>query len=380
MPAEVLDALGGLNTTNATFIGRVPNVEFKAKLAKLVLREITGDLKKIERDIDRNATKLLIIAAPNWKYVLGHAGHEGRHTLVRIVNSVDSVPELVGLINEKSLTDVRVLGQPDLADQLAAQLNASGITVTKISGSNAAETAREALKKTIEKWEDRRADAAQHDAQMRSKMRTVLAERLTEMENKLNSLESELAERNASGAEPARVSELQARIDAARKQLSAIKEYIDSNNFDTARIRIDKALGEIESSRWTHRGALKIESNDVEDEEESTARVAVEIRGIEIIKERCNSDAGENLAEKMRALKQEYDKALSEGDEIKAARLAVEIRSIVAQINNIGAVCERVDEIGDKLEAAATARVKNIEIVKARIMARPIAIRPMPDA
>ena len=371
IPAEVLDAIGDLNITNATFIGKVPNGEFRSKLAKLIIREIVGDIKKIERDIDKNATRLLIIAAPDWKYVLGHAGHEGRHTLVRIVNSTDSIPELVALVNERNLTDVRVLGKPDLAGQIAAQLNASGITVRKISGSNAAESAREALKETMNEWEDRLRDAAQHDMQMRSKAKIKLSERLTDLQDKLNSMEAELAERNASGRGSA---DLQAKIDAAQKQISVIKEYIDSSNYDTARIRIDKIIGEVESARWADRDAQR-ERDDVAEEEASVEQTQPDIEAIASkvasIKERCNSDAVGNLVEKARALKQEYDKT---EDAIKSARLAVEIRSLVAQANSIGNLCDRTEKIDDDLETGAGTRVKNVEVVKARIIARPVAV------
>ena len=214
-------------------------------------------------------------------------------------------------------------------------------------------------------------DAAQHDMQMRSKAKIKLSERLTDLQDKLNSMEAELAERNASGKGS---TELQNKIDAAQKQISVIKEYIDSSNYDTARIRIDKIIGEVESARWADRDAQR-ERDDVAEEEASVEQTQPDIEAIASkvasIKERCNSDAVGNLVEKARALKQEYDKT---EDAIKSARLAVEIRSLVAQANSIGNLCDRTEKIDDDLETGAGTRVKNVEVVKARIIARPVAV------
>ncbi|MBI4174786.1 MAG: hypothetical protein HY517_04010, partial [Candidatus Aenigmarchaeota archaeon] len=90
IPSEVAAILSTLGVSHATFVGTQPG-EFRAKLGHLQLKEIiNGRQKEAESEIE-NRTKeengtlrLLIIAAPHWRHVLGHGGHAGRHTIIRI--------------------------------------------------------------------------------------------------------------------------------------------------------------------------------------------------------------------------------------------------------------------------------------------------------
>lgn len=280
VPAEVVTLLNELNVKNATFVGLFASSEFMSKLAHLVQREILGDKaareRKIELEIENrtkseNATlRLMIIAAPHWKHVLGHGGHAGRHTIVRIVSSAESVPRLVELINAHNITDVRVLGHSVLAADIAAQLEANNITVKKISGERASRAAIESLRESISRWEERRRQAFKEEANVfaKNKIKRHVTMMVNKMERELNRLEAENAE-NISGANATAVALLQSKIDNAQSQLGAIRDYITNDNLDTAKRRVVRLYSDVRKIRWLYRTELHVNANkDVSSEED----------------------------------------------------------------------------------------------------------------
>jgi len=373
MPTEVLEAIHELNVQEARFVGRIASGEFRSKLAKLRMVEIIGDKDEVEDNIDNETRhraanesqkiKLVIIAAPNWKDTLGFAGHAGRHTIVRIVSNTSTVPKIIQIINSSNITEVFVVGNPTLAGEIAAQLEAAGIEVKQISG-NASEVARRALKETIKKWEERRRHAAGDEALIRQQVKDYLLALLNRTETKLNLLEIELAGLNTSGINQSRIAEIQVKIDNAQSQISAIREYILNGNFDTARTRIAKILDSVNFLRWLHHVELRIdqakeierEEDDNDDTENGSDFSELE-RRLANLKNRCNADSIESLIEKAKTVRAELQQAKAEGDHIKAARLLVEMRGIVEQSKHLSDVCERMSKISTKLENVVAKRV-----------------------
>src|SRR3989338_1882249 len=263
MPAEVISLLSELGVNRATFVGNEPG-EFRTKLAHLRQKEITGGreareaevLKEIEnRARNENMTlRLIIIAAPHWKHILGHSGHAGRHTLVRIVSSAEGVPRLIDLANTRNITDIRILGHPSLAADIAAQLEASGVNATKISGERAAEVAIKAVRESRAMWEQRRKEAFSNETNVfaKSRVKRQVTSLLNRMENDMNRLKAANANRNDSAA----VSLLRTRINSAQSQLGIIKDYITNDNLDTAKRRITKLHSDARKTRWLYRTEL----------------------------------------------------------------------------------------------------------------------------
>lgn len=271
VPQSVLDILSGLGAQDAVFVGISPE-EFRTKLSHLRQREITGDRQnEIESETENktrseNSTlRLVVIAAPHWKHVLGYGGHSGRHTIVRIVQSADAALGLAEMIKSRNITDVSILGFPALAEDLAARLEADNITVTKISGERASGVAIETLRKNMDRWQERRKQAFNEEAEahMRNKIKKRLNVLANEFETELNRLETEIAA-NASNATKL----LKSKIDSAQSQLSAIRDYILNSNFETARNRMTRLLSEIKRIRWLYRMELNIDvQNEVNKEE-----------------------------------------------------------------------------------------------------------------
>ncbi len=383
IPAEVLDIISELNISEAKFVGLSASAEFRSKLAKLRLKEIVGSKAKISGDVDaeiENRTKsdngtlkLLVIAAPHWKNVLGHAGHSERHTIVRIVSGTDAVPKLVELINAKNITDVRVLGQPALAGDIASLLEAQNITVKKISGEKASAVAIDALKESIVRWEERRRQAVSNETLHREKIKQRLYALLNKTEDKLNRWEAELAQLNASGANEESTALLQNKIDDAQSQLSAIKTYIENGNYDTARIRLAKVMHDVAVIRWTYRTQLKLNINDdINDEEDDlgeTERKAdvssVESR-LPTLRANCNAAAIENLVNKSKSLRQAMEDAKASGDFPKASQFSIEVRDLAEQAKHLGDVCEKSKRIAEKFEQAAEKIAERAEGMRIR--------------
>lgn len=281
MPADVIALLSELNVNNATFVGLSASNEFRSKLGHLRQKEITGNKEAREREAtseienrtrNDNATlRLVIIAAPHWRYVLGHGGHAGRHTIIRIVSNTERVPSLIELINTRNITDVRILGHPALAADIAAQLETRNITVKKVSGERASEVAIKALRESWDKWQERRKQAFGNETHVRTKnpIKKHITNMVNKLERDLNRLENELTELNSSGANSTALALLKSRIDTAQSQLGAIRDYITNDNLDTAKRRIALLRSDVMKIRWLYRMELRINtSRDVSAEEE----------------------------------------------------------------------------------------------------------------
>ncbi|HIG97166.1 MAG TPA: hypothetical protein HA230_02370 [Candidatus Aenigmarchaeota archaeon] len=384
IPAEVLDILKDLNVSEAKFVGSSSSSEFRAKFAKLHMKEIIGDKNKINDYVaseventtkrDGGNLKLNIIAAPQWKDILGHGGHAEKHTIVRIVSSTDAISKLIELIKSKNITDVRVLGSPALSDSIASALEAQNITVKKISGEKASDVARNAMKESLLKWEEKRREAAANDIASREKIRKRLYELLNKIEDRINHLEIEITQLNASGANPNKIADLQSKIDDAQSQISAIKTYIDNNNFETARLRMVKLLGDIEKMRWQYRADIKLDVNeDLRDEQHSLEEtqdngdVSSIHSKLAELRTKCNSTSIETIVEKATSLKQPIQAAKSSGDFTNASQLALEMRDLKKQAEHLSKLCEKLGVIEKRLQHAAEKRVERAQAISKRL-------------
>lgn len=271
IPEEVVSLLNELGIKHATFVGAAP--EFASKLPAMARKEITGDKDEREQAVlaeIKNRTngtlRLIIVAAPHWKDVLGHAGHQGRHTIVRIVSSTDAVPRLTELIQNNNISDVRIAGNPALASDVAGQLESGGINVTKVSGERASEVAIKAARESWERWQQRRKEAFSDETkpQMKSVTKRHVIAMTNKLEADLNKLETNIDNTNATAS-----ALLKSRINRAQSQLGAIRDYINNDNLDTAKRRIALLQNDVRKIRWLYRMQLRIDFMSEVSEEEN---------------------------------------------------------------------------------------------------------------
>ncbi len=379
VPAEVLDVVGQLGAVKAKFVGLGASQEFKLKFANMQMEENTGDISairaKVQAEIEAKASddlRLLVIAAPNWKDVLGQAGYSGLHTIVRIVNSADEVPSLVDLVNTKNITYVGVVGEPTLADEVTTAFGAAGINVTKTSGT-ASEVARKSLEETRKRWEEREKELRTIELKVRSQIKANLENYLDRLENVLNEVEAYLAQL-PNATDPAAIDAVQTKIDNAKNQLTAIQTYIDNSNYLTARKRIARLMNEIDVARWKNRIALGInQAKEVASEENSleATEASVDVTSLEgrlgALREKCNAESIESLVNKTRAMYNDMQTAKANGEYTKASRLAVQIRTNLAQANALSNVCMTKEKIASKLVTAVSRSVKNAETLRGKV-------------
>ncbi len=373
IPAEVLDLMKSLNAQEARFVGRAASAEFRLKLGKLRMIELIGNRDDVEDRLDDEAgelahnasqrLKLVIVAAPNWKHMLGFGGHGGRHTLVRIVSNTSSVPDLVNLVKERNITTVFVVGKPELAQDIANQLEAQGIDVRQISGENATDVSKKAVNATIESWKEMRRHSMGNDTLIRQQIKQHLLDYLNRTESRLNLLEAEIASLNTSEVNQNHIQKIQEKIDYAQSQISAMRDNIQNGNFETARSRMAKMIDGVNFLRWLYRIELKIDQlREVEEEENDNDETERENDVSEIesrlaqLRARCNANSIEGLITKARSIRMLIEEAKARGDFIHSAELLIELRGIVEQAKHLGNVCERAGRISEMLENIAERR------------------------
>lgn len=384
MPAEVLDMLQELNAKEIRFVGKRLAPEAREKLRQFTLREIIGVKEKVRDEIEneiisstpRGKLKLVIIAAPHWRHVLGIGGYHRENAIVRIVGNVNQTAGLVELIRARNITDVRVVGFPALSQQIADQLNASGIAVKRISGEKASEVSHRVLKELLEKWMEKRADDKRMAAVHRERIKARLALSLNETEAYLDAQWVELEGLAAEGADAAKISTLKELISLAKSRLEEIQRKIDSGDFDAAEKLRFELKNNFEKSRFRFRLDIKWRIQDgIEAEEEgiekSEARIDtsdVENRIAEL-KRRCgNATAVERLVEKAKSLREELKEAKEVGNYTGAAAIVREAHVVAQHAQSLRLACEKLGTISEKAGKIAEKRATMAEKIAVKVV------------
>lgn len=369
MPADVLSALQDLGPREVFFISKLLRMEIKERLKQFRLSEKndTNDVdERILNETPQGKRKLVIVTAPNWKHVFGTGGQTYHQTIVRIVSNVNQTPMLIELINSRNITDIRVVGFPALAQQIADQLNASNITVKKISGERASEVAHRVLKEHLEKWNEKRRDAENEETinKERIKAKLLLAINLTEKH--LDAWLVRLDELAAEGADADKISQLKELIADAKSKLGEIRRKVLDGDIDGAeRLRFE-VKNNFEKAKFRFRLDIKLRIHDeVETEENDVEKLEVklDVRDLENrfgeLRGRCvNITAVESLVERAKVLRDEVKQAREEGNYTRAAEIAREGHDVAEQARALGDVCVKRGEISEKLRKIAEERVE----------------------
>ncbi|MBI4154213.1 hypothetical protein HY501_02665, partial [Candidatus Woesearchaeota archaeon] len=273
LPSDVLATLSELEVRNVIFIGAIP-AGVREKLGEFRLRELTGSEKELEEAVENdiiNKTrlegtkpKLVIVATPDWKAAVGIGTHPHHRSVVRMIHNVSSLADVLAFIQKYNITDVRVVGIPSLADQIASSLEESGINVTKISGEKAHEIARKTHSKIRSELEERRLEHERLKLNFKLRIRTYLENHLNDTINKLDRIDAELAER-AESAEKQTVNDA---IENARTKIAEIRSLLKSGDLDAARRLTAEIRFKADEKRFAFREKLGINvREDIDDEE-----------------------------------------------------------------------------------------------------------------
>lgn len=385
VPADVLKLLDELGTRVARHVG-ASSSEIREKLAGLTLEEYAGSRdearKKIDDAVDAQAKKsgkklkMVIVAAPHFKHVHSTGAEPSENGVSRIVTSAAEATALAGYIKEKGITDVKVVGSPALAQDVAAELEKQGITVKRVSGEKSGAVAREVLLDTRKRWEEKRSERAAAKTEMREKIKKRLVERLNETNATLREDETEAEDLRLEGAATDKLAMLKARIDEAKAKLAEIRALLDEGKTDEAADLMATVKDLVSSEKFRHRSELKRNTaEEIEDEEESDSEAGEEadeqLKGIEQrfsqLREKCgNITEIEAIVAKAKELREKARTAVANKEYRAAGKILVEVRTLTTEAHTLRKSCEKEKKISKELKrnARATTELPSVAIAK----------------
>ncbi len=378
MPADILSALQDLGPKEIFFISKHMRMEIKDQLKQFRLKEKsnTDDVdEEILNETSQDKRKLVIVAAPHWKHVFGTGGQTYHQTIVRIVSNANQTPMLIELINSRNITDIRVVGSPALAQQIADQLNASNITVKKISGERASEVAHRVLKDFLEKWNEKRRDAENKEAINKERIKARLLLVVNSTEQYLDAWLVRLDKLAAEGADTDKISQLKELIADAKSRLGEIRRKVLEGDVTGAERLLFEVRNNFEKAKFRFRLEIKWRIDDEVETEENDAEkleVKLDVRDLENkfgeLRRRCvNITAVESLVERAKTLRDQLKEAREQGNLTNAAEIARGGHDVAELARALGDVCDKRGEISDKLRKIADERVKRNVMEKTEV-------------
>ncbi len=372
LPAEVLAFLEENNVKKVKFIGKRITSDIREKLKEFSLEEFVGDKEQLKKNLADEVAKkikaagkkakLVVVAVPDWRVALGVGSHPNLHSVVKQVSSVDQVSELVQFINDHNITDVKVVGTPSLAGEIATALEAEGITVVKIAKDKAHELSRDLVEKVKVEWELRSKDREEIKLKLEIKIRGHLNDILNKTKEAITSIESEIEDLEAAGHD---VSEIKARIAEARERLDRALANISADKFEDAKIEIGNSFLKIKVKLWIDKDKIEWDwreklKQEHESQEEADKRIDFsKVRDIiKRVKDTCrNSEVLEDLINQAKSLRDEIKIAKDDGDHGKAASFTLKVRELVNTAHHLGNVCEKGKDIRETVKENVVERV-----------------------
>lgn len=368
MPAEVLSAMAGLGIREIRLVTREKRADILEKLKQFAVRETRGSDDDIEAEVESEIhnsagkKKLIIIAAPNWRHIFGSGGQPHERTAVRIVSSQNQTAKLIELIKARNFTEIKVAGFPALAQQIADQLNASGIVVDMVSGEKSHNVAYKLLEKASDRWKEKLKESK--DTENRTKITERLLARVNETEKRINAYEVELDRLAAGGADQSMVAAINGSISAASSGLPEVRSKITAGDFDGAQRQLSAIINSIEKQRFVFRKELRLDiSDDIENEEGRLERmqektdVRITEGKIAEFRRKCgNSTALQDLIDKAKSVRQQQTAEKEKGNYTGASELAGSGREIAGHARSISEICEKRGRISDNIERIARER------------------------
>jgi len=325
LPSIVEESLKNLNVEEIILVGDfADNVKTAIQdLGIEISDEITGNktrirdriknkIKNLTRDMDRNETPLVIIAVGNWKDTIKAPFHPGKG-VSRLISNESEIQDVIEEIEEGNYTRIKVVGKPDLSQQICDAFTAEGIEHDCLTG-NASKVA---------------AQIAKREREMIQKQREKFGERLSRILEKLEERAQEIGEECGEFFDLANVTitDLEANLTDVQEYRNRVRELnrarnecaeaIKKGNLTKARNRLQQLKSDVKSLRWEIRDLIKEEIGEETDAEtvnakEIAAKIRENVQEISQIKEELR-EAKNELAEKCRERVEEIEELENEG-------------------------------------------------------------------
>lgn len=325
LPAMVEETLIYLNTkeTLLVLVGDFTD-DVKTELLNLgiIIDEITGDEDNIEnktrdriknktREMNQTGTPLVIVAVGNWQDTINAPFVPG-NGVSRLISSEDEIADVIEEIKEGDYIRIKVVGKPELAQQICDALTAEGIENDCLTG-NAAQVAAQIAVKERARIEELR--------QKFEEKRLRIIERLREKSQWIDgecAQYFELANYTVSGLGDGVSEQYQNRIQELKEIRSECENGLSEGNLTRRRDRMQQLKSEVNALRWELRNYISDEiQEEIETETKSKREIIDNVRSrIQEIKEIRNEIQAidEKVAERCTEMIQEMEELENEGE------------------------------------------------------------------
>lgn len=332
LPAATEETLQNLDVEEVILIGDFSDdVGMAIRELGIETEDIQGDMDRIRdrirnqtRDMDRNETPLVIIAVGNWKDMM-NAPFQPGSGVSRLISNEGDIQDVIDEIVEDGYTRIRVVGKPELAQEICDSLDAEGIEHDCLTG-NASKVAAQIMKQEREMLKELR----QKFEEKRLRIQERLQERIQEMNNECGEF-FDLANATLSDVEDdlGDVQQYKERLQEMVQVRQECMNSIASGNLTRARERIQQLKSDAKVFRWDLKNLI---GDEIEDE------LDIETRG--------KSEVADRIQEKIQEVKRIRDE-IQETDENIAERCTEMIQQM-EELENEG----RYSEIHSKIKVA----------------------------
>ncbi len=238
-----------------------------------------------DRQIDRNVSRLVIVAASNFRDVI--ATPASPHSASFIVDSEEEISDAVEKARSTNATEIFVVGKPDLASDIADRIEEeTGKSVDHVSG-EAEEVAESFMNRSHDEWSE-----LQRNRLRNWEDRVESAPGIKNAANVTLRKAENFIDKNSS--------------EHARSLLVKAQNAYQNGHYFTARKHAMKAYSEARSSRFREMNWEDVE-DEIDDERQSFREAAKEIQ--EINRERAEElREAESMEEKQEILKDYREK------------------------------------------------------------------------
>ena len=160
-------------------IEEIVNLSNAKKLKRMIRNKIRIKLNKSDM--------LIVVAAANFTHLIMAPNLPQARAF--IVSSPDEIQDVIDAINERNITQVKILGKPDLAKQIAQEIEANtNAEIELISGEKARDIANNLTKKFKEKFMERFREKVKVKLQLQFKFKERLSKLAKQMLEKARNL------------------------------------------------------------------------------------------------------------------------------------------------------------------------------------------------
>ncbi|MBN2014615.1 MAG: cell wall-binding repeat-containing protein [Candidatus Altiarchaeota archaeon] len=346
LPAMVKETLIYLNTqeTMLVLVGDFSE-DVKNELIELgiIIDEITGDedtignktrdrIKNKTREMNQTGTPLVIVAVGNWQDTINAPFVPG-NGVSRLISSEDEIEDVIAEINAGDYTRIKVVGKPELAQQICDALAAEGIEHDCLTG-KATQVAALIAKKEGARIEELR----QKFEEKRSRILEKLREKSQWIDGECAQY-FELVNSTVSGLEDGVGEQYKNRIQELKEIRAECENGLSEGNLTRRRDSMQQLKSEVKTLRWELREYI---SDEIQDETDTETKNTKEI--------------AERLRERIQEIKEIRDEILAVDE--KVAERCAEMVQEMEELENKGEYSRIQDRINVALQGCSNAQEK----------------------